>query len=58
MFCASQRFKRSAIFSMIADDETMPIFTAAGRISSNTMSIWSATTAGSMFWILRTPQVF
>ena len=43
---------------MISEEETMPIFTAAGRMSSNTMSIWSATMVGSMFWMLRTPQVF
>ena len=49
---------RSAIVAMMAADDTMPIFTAAGRMSSNTASICAATKAGSMSSTPVTPSVF
>ncbi len=36
----------------------MPIFTASGRISSNTASICAPTTSGEISCTARTPQVF
>ncbi len=44
--------------STIPGDDTMPIFTASGRISSNTASIWSRTISGDISWTDRTPIVF
>ena len=47
-----------ATASMMAADDTMPTFTAAGRMSSNTASICAVTNAGSTSSTPNTPVVF
>ena len=49
-FCAMTRIK--------ADDDTIPVLTASGRMSSNTASSSSARNAGVASMTLRTPVVF
>ena len=58
MFSARQRSRRCAIVSMMAAEDTMPIFTAAGGMSSNTASICSPTNSGVASSTPRTPVVF
>ena len=42
----------------MAGDDTMPIFTASGRISSKTALIWVPTKTGSTSSTPVTPSVF
>ena len=58
MFSALLRESESAITSTIGALDTMPIFTACGRISSNTTSICCSTNAGGTSCTPNTPKVF
>ena len=55
---AFQVCKRSAMASMMAAEDTMPIFTAAGGMSWKTASICAATKLGLASSTALTPQVF
>ena len=57
-WAAPWRRSPSATARTIWPLDSMPTFTAAGAISSNTASIWSDTNCGVASWIERTPQVF
>ena len=57
-FVALHALRRSAITSIISVDETMPILTALGRISSKMASICAATISGEIFCTAVTPSVF
>ena len=52
------RSSPSAMAPTMAGDDTMPIFTASGRISSKTASIWVPTKTGSTSSTPVTPSVF
>ena len=58
MLEAPCRRSPSAMARTMAGDETMPTFTASGRISSNTASICAPTKAGSTSSTPATPVVF
>ena len=58
MFSAWYRRSRWAITSMSLLDETMPIFTASGRMSVKTMSIYCPRNSGVASMIPVTPVVF
>ena len=52
------RSSPSAMAPTMAGDDTMPIFTASGRMSSKTASIWVPTKTGSTSSTSVTPSVF
>ena len=58
MLPASWRRRPRATVRATRALESMPILTEAGRMSSNTASIWSATICTSVSCMERTPQVF
>ena len=57
-FVAFHALRRSAMTSIISTEETMPILTALGRMSSKTASICAATISGEISCTAVTPRVF
>ena len=58
MFSACHLSRLAAITRMISADDTMPIFTASGRMSEKTASICSETNAAGTSCTPVTPSVF
>ena len=50
--------RKSATVSTMAAEESMPVFTALGGISSNTASSWAFTMSTGVFTTMVTPFVF